>query len=141
MQIFAYSVISGASSVEDAFGKTAALAADGGKWTGGGEYSSSGGEAHDRRRMADAQQPAVFATTVHGKLSQAFDGAGGKTLSGSFCPGGSGGSKRTDRAQFAPGCTHNEEVLMREQTPCGEHLASFCPQTTTAILKSAMQLC
>ena len=43
--------------------------------------------------------------------------------------------------QPAPGCPYHEEVLMREQTPCGEHSASFCPLTITITQKSAMQPC
>ena len=56
------------------------------------------------------------------------DNVRGKALSEIVRQGGSGGPQHSHREKPPPCGTHYEEVLMREQTICGGHKPSFCPQ-------------
>ena len=100
-----------------------------------------GGGIYARSCMADAQQPTVFTAAINRELSPALNGAGGTALSGTVCKGGLEGTEYSHRAQSAPGGPYHEEVLMREETPCGGHRASFCLPTITTIPRSATPPC
>ena len=111
------------------------------KWTDSREYSNHGGEAHDCRRMADAQQPALFSSAADRKFPATPLTSGGGALPGAFRERGFGSATYTDRTKFTISLSHYEQELMRKEILCGGQKVSCCPPTITTIPGSATPPC